>query len=247
MLEVIDLNKSYDSPAGVLPVLRGVAFSMQPGEGLAVMGPSGCGKSTLLQILGALDPPSGGTVRLDGVDPYTLAEPEQARYRNKSVGFVFQDHCLLPQLTVLENVLVPLMVGVEDTMAPQRARKLLDEVGLSARLDHRPDQLSGGEKQRVAIARALVRQPRLLLCDEPTGNLDRTNAGAVAELLERVRTTHGTILILATHSHEIAQRFPRQAQLNDGVLVQSLPVALSHQVSSRKQRNARRAFGELAE
>ena len=219
MLEVTDLNKSYDSPAGLLAVLRGVTFSMQPGEGLAVMGPSGCGKSTLLQILGALDPPTSGLVRLEGVDPYSLAEPEQAQYRNSSVGFVFQDHCLLPQLTVLENVLIPLMVGIEDTLAPQRARKLLDDVGLSARLDHRPDQLSGGEKQRVAIARAMVRQPKLLLCDEPTGNLDRTNAAAVADLLERVRTTHKTILVVATHSQEIAARFPRRAHLNDGSLV----------------------------
>ena len=216
MLEVTDLNKSYDSPAGLLAVLRGVTFSMQPGEGLAVMGPSGCGKSTLLQILGALDPPTSGLVRLEGVDPYSLAEPEQAQYRNSSVGFVFQDHCLLPQLTVLENVLIPLMVGIEDTLAPQRARKLLDDVGLSARLDHRPDQLSGGEKQRVAIARAMVRQPKLLLCDEPTGNLDRTNAAAVADLLERVRTTHKTILVVATHSQEIAARFPRRTHLNDG-------------------------------
>jgi len=219
VLEVTDLNKSYDSPAGLLAVLRGVTFSMQPGEGLAVMGPSGCGKSTLLQILGALDPPTSGLVRLEGVDPYSLAEPEQAQYRNSSVGFVFQDHCLLPQLTVLENVLIPLMVGIEDTLAPQRARKLLDDVGLSARLDHRPDQLSGGEKQRVAIARAMVRQPKLLLCDEPTGNLDRTNAAAVADLLERVRTTHKTILVVATHSQEIAARFPRRAHLNDGSLV----------------------------
>jgi lipoprotein-releasing system ATP-binding protein len=218
VLEVTALNKTYDSPAGPLPVLRGVTFSMQPGDGLAIMGPSGCGKSTLLQILGALDPPTSGIVRLEGVDPYTLAEPEQAMYRNKSVGFVFQDHCLLPQLTVLENVLIPLMVGIEDTLAPQRARKLLNDVGLSARLDHRPDQLSGGEKQRVAIARAMVREPRLLLCDEPTGNLDRANADAVADLLERVRATHKTILIIATHSQEIARRFPRRNQLNDGVL-----------------------------
>jgi len=221
LLEVIDLNKSYDSPAGALTVLRGVTFSMEPGEGLAVMGPSGCGKSTLLQILGALDPPTSGVVRLEGIDPYSLAEPEQAQFRNKSVGFVFQDHCLLPQLTVLENVLIPLMVGAEDTLAPQRARKLLEDVGLAARLDHRPDQLSGGEKQRVAIARAMVREPRLLICDEPTGNLDRTNAAAVADLLEQVRSTHKTILVVATHSQEIAGRFPRRAELNDGVLVQT--------------------------
>lgn len=221
MLEVTDLKKSYQSPAGPLPVLCGVSFLMQPGEGLAVMGPSGCGKSTLLQILGALDPPTSGIVRLEGIDPYSLAEPEQAQFRNKSVGFVFQDHCLLPQLTVLENVLIPLMVGAEDTLAPQRARKLLDDVGLAARLDHRPDQLSGGEKQRVAIARAMVREPRLLLCDEPTGNLDHTNAAAVADLLELVRTTHKTILIVATHSQQIAGRFPRRAQLNDGLLVET--------------------------
>lgn len=218
MLEVTDLSKSYHSPAGPLPVLRGVTFSMQPGDALAVMGPSGCGKSTLLQILGALDPPTSGAVRLEGIDPYTLAEPEQAQFRNKSVGFVFQDHSLLPQLTVLENVLIPLMVGAEDTLAPQRARKLLDDVGLSARLDHLPHQLSGGEKQRVAIARAMVREPRLLLCDEPTGNLDRTNATAVAELLESVRSAHKTILIVATHSLEIAAHFSRRAQLTDGVL-----------------------------
>jgi lipoprotein-releasing system ATP-binding protein len=194
---------------------------MQPGDALAVMGPSGCGKSTLLQILGALDPPTSGIVRLEGIDPYTLAEPEQAQFRNKSVGFVFQDHSLLPQLTVLENVLVPLMVGAEDTLAPQRARKLLDDVGLSARLDHLPHQLSGGEKQRVAIARAMVREPRLLLCDEPTGNLDRANAAAVAELLESVRASHKTILIVATHSPEIAAHFSRRTQLNDGVLKES--------------------------
>lgn len=218
MLEVTDLNKSYPSPAGTLPVLRGVTFSMQPGDALAVMGPSGCGKSTLLQILGALDPPTSGTVRLEGIDPYTLPEPQQAQFRNKSVGFVFQDHSLLPQLTVLENVLVPLMVGEEDTLAPQRARKLLDDVGLAARLDHLPHQLSGGEKQRVAIARAMVREPRLLLCDEPTGNLDRTNAIAVAGLLESVRAAHKTILIVATHSLEIAAHFSRRSQLNDGVL-----------------------------
>lgn len=199
-------------------MLRGVDLTLKKGDGIAVMGPSGCGKSTLLQILGALDRPTSGDVTLEGVDPFTLTEPEQARFRNRSVGFVFQDHCLLPQLTVAENVMVPLMVGEEDTMGPERARKLLDEVGLGARLNHRPAELSGGEKQRVAIARALVRNPKLLLCDEPTGNLDRSTAEQVAGVLERVRREHQTMLVVATHSVEIAARFPRHVELVDGLL-----------------------------
>jgi len=218
VLEVRELNKTYDSPAGPLEVLRGVSLTLDRGDGLAVMGPSGCGKSTLLQILGTLDTPTSGTVKLGKVDPFALDEPAQARFRNNSIGFVFQDHCLLPQLTVLENLLVPLMVGVEDTMGPERARKLLDEVGLKDRMDHLPGQLSGGEKQRVALARALVRNPRLLLCDEPTGNLDRHNAEAVADLLERVRRDHMTTLVVVTHSAEIAGRFPHRAHLLDGYL-----------------------------
>jgi lipoprotein-releasing system ATP-binding protein len=218
VLEVRELNKTYDSPAGPLEVLRGVSLTLDRGDGLAVMGPSGCGKSTLLQILGTLDTPTSGTVKLGKVDPFALDEPAQARFRNNSIGFVFQDHCLLPQLTVLENLLVPLMVGVEDTMGPERARKLLDEVGLKDRMDHLPGQLSGGEKQRVALARALVRNPRLLLCDEPTGNLDRHNAEAVADLLERVRRDHMTTLVVVTHSAEIAARFPHRAHLLDGYL-----------------------------
>jgi lipoprotein-releasing system ATP-binding protein len=196
----------------------GITLELAGGDGLAVMGPSGCGKSTLLQILGTLDTPTSGMVRLGGVDPFALNEPEQARFRNNSVGFVFQDHCLLPQLTVMENVLVPLMVGDEDTVGPERARKLLDQVGLGGRLQHRPAELSGGEKQRVAIARALVRNPKLLLCDEPTGNLDRANAESVADLLEQVRREQQTILVVATHSSDIAARFPRSAQLVDGRL-----------------------------
>lgn len=218
MLEVQELTKTYESPAGPLEVLRGVSLELEEGGGVAVMGPSGCGKSTLLQILGALERPTSGRVRLSKVDPFTLDEPEQAKFRNETVGFVFQDHCLLPQLTVLENVLVPLMIGVEDTMGPERARRLLDEAGLAAKLDHRPGQLSGGEQQRVAIVRALVRAPKLLLCDEPTGNLDRKTAEGVAELLERVRKEHRTTLVVATHNKEIAARFPRLLHLTDGRL-----------------------------
>jgi lipoprotein-releasing system ATP-binding protein len=218
VLEVRELAKTYQAPSGPLPVLVGITLELAGGDGLAVMGPSGCGKSTLLQILGALDTPTSGMVRLNDVDPFALNEAEQARFRNNSVGFVFQDHCLLPQLTVMENVLVPLMVGDEDTVGPERARKLLDQVGLGSRLQHRPAELSGGEKQRVAIARALVRNPKLLLCDEPTGNLDRANAESVADLLEQVRREQQTILVVATHSSDIAARFPRCAQLVDGRL-----------------------------
>ncbi len=218
MLEIRNLTKTYESPAGPLEVLRGVSFTMERGDGLAITGPSGCGKSTLLQILGTLDVPTSGKINVGKVDPFTLDEKAQARFRNNSVGFVFQDHCLLPQLTVLENLLVPLMVGDEDTMGPERARKLLDEVGLKDRTNHLPAQLSGGEKQRVAVARALVRNPQLLLCDEPTGNLDRVNADAVADLLERARRDHQTTLVVVTHSAEIAARFPRRAHLIDGLL-----------------------------
>jgi len=218
VLEIRNLTKTYESPAGPLEVLRGVSFTMERGDGLAITGPSGCGKSTLLQILGTLDVPTSGKINVGKVDPFTLDEKAQARFRNNSVGFVFQDHCLLPQLTVLENLLVPLMVGDEDTMGPERARKLLDEVGLKDRTNHLPAQLSGGEKQRVAVARALVRNPQLLLCDEPTGNLDRVNADAVADLLERARRDHQTTLVVVTHSAEIAARFPRRAHLIDGLL-----------------------------
>ncbi len=182
------------------------------------MGPSGSGKSTLLYILGALEPPTSGEVTLDGRNPFTLSDKELSAFRNKEVGFVFQDHCLLPQLTVVENVLVPQMVAPPDSSATDRAKKLLDQVGLSQRLDHRPGELSGGEKQRVSIARALIRSPKLLLCDEPTGNLDRKSAAAVADLLLQINRDSKTILVVVTHSAELAGRFPRSFELNDGQL-----------------------------
>ena len=182
MLEARNLSKSYPTPRGPLPILNGVSLRLEQGDAISIVGPSGTGKSTLLYILGALEPPSSGTVTLDGRDPFTLADKELSAFRNKEVGFVFQDHCLLPQCTVLENVLIPTMVASADGSAA-RAGGLLEQVGLSKRLDHRPGELSGGEKQRVAIARALIRGPRVLLCDEPTGNLDRHNAAQVADLL----------------------------------------------------------------
>lgn len=184
------------------------------------MGPSGSGKSTLLHILGTLDRPTAGTVTLDGTDPFALPEAELAAFRNRRIGFVFQDHHLLPQCSVLENVLIPTLVSKTsaDETEPY-ARKLLDRVGLGGRLDHRPAELSGGERQRVAVARALVLKPVLLLADEPTGNLDRKNAGAVGELLLDLHRQENTVLVVVTHSPELARLFPRRMEMNDGQLV----------------------------
>jgi lipoprotein-releasing system ATP-binding protein len=184
------------------------------------MGPSGSGKSTLLHILGTLDRPPGGTVTLDGTDPFALPEAELAQFRNARVGFVFQDHHLLPQCSVLENVLVPTLVSRTTSPAETEAyaRQLLDRVGLAGRLDHRPAELSGGERQRVAVARALVLKPTLLLADEPTGNLDRANAQAVGELLLGLHRAENTILMVVTHSAELAKLFPRRFEMNDGTL-----------------------------
>lgn len=220
MLTVVGIRKSYAAPGGEIEILHGVSFTLEQGEALAVMGPSGCGKSTLLQILGALEPPTAGAVSLDGVNPYQLPEPEQALFRNTRVGFVFQDHSLLPQLTVLENVLTPLLVGPRDPEAPARARRLLETVGLDHRLSHRPAELSGGEKQRAAIARALIRQPKLLLCDEPTGNLDQDSAANAAALLEQLQNGQRMTIVLVTHSAELAARFARRASLAGGAFVE---------------------------
>lgn len=218
MLDAQRITKTYQSPAGPLTVLADVTFTLHPGESAAVMGPSGSGKSSLLYVLGGLEPPTSGTVRLGMVDPYTLGADALAAFRNQQVGFVFQDHCLLPQCTVLENVLVPTLVGKRDATVPDRARALLQHVGLADRLDHRPAALSGGEKQRVAIARALIREPRLLLCDEPTGNLDADSADRVAELLLQLHESQRTILIVVTHSEALARRFEKRWHIARGKL-----------------------------
>ncbi len=218
MLEAANLSKSYPSPAGDLVVLRNVSLSLTPGDSACVMGPSGSGKSTLLYILGGLEPPTTGTVRLDATDPYALKAARLAAFRNREIGFVLQDHCLLPQCTVLENVLVPTLVGAADKDAPERARTLLAQVGLSDRLDHLPAALSGGEKQRAAIARALVRQPRLVLCDEPTGNLDAETAQVVADLILRLHAQQHTMLLVVTHSETLGARFARRWSMSRGEL-----------------------------
>src|SRR5437773_5459272 len=215
MLNVSHLSKEYPGPAGALAVLSDVSFSLEPGDTAAIMGPSGSGKSSLLYVVGALEPPTSGTITLDGRDPFRLAPGELAAFRNTSVGFVFQDHCLLPQCTVLENVLIPTLVARSDGNEVADARQLIDQVGLGDRIDHRPAELSGGERQRAAIARALIRKPRLLLCDEPTGNLDRAAAENVASLLMDLHRKQQTILIVVTHSLQLASRFPIRFELVD--------------------------------
>ncbi|HEX8145448.1 MAG TPA: ABC transporter ATP-binding protein [Pyrinomonadaceae bacterium] len=214
MLEVFDLSKEYPTPRGALPILSSVSLQLKRGDGVSIMGPSGSGKSTLLYIVGALEPPTSGTVRLDGQDLFQLKERELAAFRNRKVGFVFQDHCLLPQCSVIENVLTPTLVsGLNGTDAAERARRLLDQVGLGERIGHRPAELSGGEKQRVALARAMIMEPLLLLCDEPTGNLDQKSAETVGSLLLQLHEREETILIVVTHSAELAARLPLRYEL----------------------------------
>jgi lipoprotein-releasing system ATP-binding protein len=216
MLNVAHLSKEYPTPRGALAVLSDVSFSLAPGDAAAIMGPSGSGKSSLLYVLGALEPPTSGTVTLDGRDPFQLPAAQLAAFRNESVGFVFQDHCLLPQCTVLENVLIPTLVASGRNGGDTgRARRLVEQVGLGERIDHRPGELSGGERQRVAVARALVRGPHLLLCDEPTGNLDRASAEQVASLLLDLHRQQQGILIVVTHSAQLAASFPIRFDLVD--------------------------------
>ena len=214
MLEVTNINKEYRTPREPLIVLSGVSFSLERGEAAAIMGPSGSGKSTLLYVAGALEPPTAGVVTLDGRNPYQLPEKELAAFRNETIGFIFQDHCLLPQCSVLENVLIPTLVAVDRDDYPKRARELLEQVGLADRLEHRPAELSGGEKQRVALARSLIQRPHLLLCDEPTGNLDEASADVVAGLLLELHRRQETMLIVVTHSASLAARFPRRYELS---------------------------------
>jgi lipoprotein-releasing system ATP-binding protein len=213
MLEISDVHKQYPTPRGPLTVLAGVSLSMKRGEAAAIMGPSGVGKSTLLYIVGGLETPTSGRVILDGNDPHRLGEKELAEFRNRKIGFLFQDHCLLPQCSVLENVLVPTLVANDRSALPERARELLYRMGLGERLEHRPSELSGGEKQRVALARALIRRPLLLLCDEPTGNLDEASAALVADLLLDIYRSRDTILVVVTHSRDLAARFPARYDL----------------------------------
>jgi len=220
-LKIEDIHKNFGSAENPVEVLRGVSFDLAAGQALAVTGPSGSGKSTLLHLIGTLDTPDRGTIEINGVDPKSFSEPELARFRNQVIGFVFQDHHLLPQYSALENVLLPtLAFPGNGANAQPRALELLKKVGLTHRLHHRPAELSGGERQRAAIARALINRPGILLCDEPTGNLDRKSAQVVADLFFELHQEENNILIVVTHSLELASRFQRRFELNEGQCVE---------------------------
>ena len=220
-LKIEGLEKSFELGGERLEVLRGLSLTMAGGDSLAIVGPSGCGKSTLLHIIGTLDQPDSGSVLIDGTDPFALDEAALAQFRNSHIGFIFQDHHLLPQLSVLENVLVPALAtgsaGVEDR---DRAIELLRRVELEDRMAHLPSELSGGQRERVAIARSLFKQPSLLLADEPTGNLDRRTAELMTQLLIELQQQSGAMLIAVTHSESLAGALGRRATLVDGKLVE---------------------------
>lgn len=219
-LSIHNVAKSYPTAGQPLKVLTNVSLELSGGDSLAVVGPSGSGKSTLLQILGTLDRPDSGTVSIDGQDPFVLSEQQLAAFRNCKIGFIFQDHHLLPQLSVIENVLVPaLATGKPDSNQLEHARELVESVGLADRMGHLPSELSGGERERVAIARALLMQPSMILADEPTGNLDRRTADAISELLLDLQRKSNAILVAVTHSESLAAAMGDKRQLIDGELV----------------------------
>lgn len=225
LLQLRNVTKTYRAPDGgdAVDVLRGVDLEIAAGESVAIVGPSGSGKSTVLNVIGALDRADAGEVVVEGRDVEKLGEEDLAAYRNTTVGFIFQLHHLLPQCTVLENVLVPTLAGSKRDMAAlnARAESLLESVGLKHRVHHRPGELSGGERQRVAVARALINEPKLLLADEPTGALDRTNAALLADLLVDLNKTRGITIIMVTHALDLAARMGRTLELVDGKLVEA--------------------------
>ena len=222
-VELQEVSKSYDSPVGdeVVEVFSGISLNLDEGASAAIVGPSGSGKSTLLNLIGALDKPSEGKVVVDGKEVGELSTDEAAAFRNRAIGFVFQSHHLLPQCSVLENVMVPALAGhggLAGEALCKKAESLLDEVGLSQRLHHRPAEISGGERQRVAVARALVNEPKLLLADEPTGALDKANSGKLVELLLALNENRGLTLLAVTHSAELAAGMGIVYRLDDGKL-----------------------------
>jgi lipoprotein-releasing system ATP-binding protein len=220
VLQVTDLHKEYPTPTQPLVVLRGINFALNPGDSLAILGPSGSGKSTLLNILGTLDTPSTGKVTLNGTDPFSLKPSALAQFRAQNVGFVFQDHHLLPQCTALENILLTRLASGKVTPDDEsRAKDLLAKVGLTDRASHLPSELSGGERQRIAIARALMNKPTLLLCDEPTGNLDSKTSATIGQLILDLATANNTMIIAVTHSSQLASFFHTQLHMIDGQLI----------------------------
>jgi len=222
MIDVSHLTKTYASPAGPVTVLRDLDLQVGKGETVAIVGPSGSGKTTLLNLLGALDRPSSGSVTINGVSLDSLDPKAAAQFRNRAIGFIFQLHYLLPQCSVLENVLVPRLAGGwdEDVASTRaRARTLLQQVGLQDRMDHRPYQLSGGEQLRVAIARALINQPKIILADEPTGSLDPATGDRMADLLLSTHGSANVALVVVTHNPALAQRMGKTYRLDGGRLV----------------------------
>ncbi len=220
-LVVANVTKEFPTRSEPLVVLSGVSLKLTSGQSMAIVGPSGSGKSTLLHIIGTLDQPTAGEVTLDGENPFALSEPELAKFRNEQIGFVFQDHHLLPQCTVLENVLIPTIPSGGTTQEHRdRAKELIRRVGLAERADHRPAELSGGERQRAAIARALILSPAMILADEPTGNLDRTTAQTIADLLAEIQREENIMLIVVTHSTELAEKMEQQFEIDEGRLAQ---------------------------
>lgn len=221
MISVKNLSKSYQTPGETIHVLDGLDLSLEAGDTASIVGPSGCGKSTLLNLLGALDRPTSGTIEIGGQDIASLSDPQASVFRNHSLGFIFQQQHLLPQLTVLENILVPRLAG-DWTETPAdtevRARQLLENVGLTSRIHHLPWQLSGGEKLRTAVARALINQPKLILADEPTGSLDPTSTDTVADLLLDLNLTKNVTLIIVTHNPVLARRMSKPFELRQGKL-----------------------------
>ncbi len=219
MVEIRGLSKTYFLEDKEIPVLRGVDVDIDKGERVSIIGRSGSGKSTFLHVVGTLDVPDAGSVHFDGVDVFKKSPADLAAFRNRTIGFVFQFHHLLPEFSALENVAMPGMIQrMNQGEAQDRARQILDTVGLSDRVDHRPGELSGGEQQRVAIARALVLEPGLLLADEPTGNLDESSAAGIHDLLDEMNERTGLTIVLVTHSSQLAHRMPRRLVMKAGVL-----------------------------
>ncbi|MCL4108486.1 UNVERIFIED_CONTAM: hypothetical protein GTU68_046767 [Idotea baltica] len=216
-LELSDVCRRFKTAAGDLEILSHVNFTLNAGQAVALRGPSGCGKSTLLHIAGTLDQPTSGTVKIVDQDPWALSEEQLAEFRNQHIGFIFQEHQLLPQCTVLENVMLPTLAGFtkDKRAARDRAIQLLETVGLQDRLQHRPASLSGGERQRVAVCRALIQNPKLLLADEPTGNLDPTTAESVGTLLLQLAAKENVALLCVTHSDALADSFPETAVMEN--------------------------------
>jgi lipoprotein-releasing system ATP-binding protein len=218
LVEIREARKEYDHEGKRLEVLKGIDVTIEAGEMACIVGASGAGKSTLLHLIGTLDLPSTGTVRIDGRDVTTMSSSSIASLRNKTIGFVFQFHHLLPEFSALENVMMPGLIqgGMHRATLRERAMKLLSEVGLEHRASHRPGEMSGGEQQRVALARALLLEPKLLLADEPTGNLDSGNSDAVHSLFHEINRKHGTTIVLVTHNKDLAASLPRVITMRDG-------------------------------